>query len=114
MKKILLLLLNTCLLCEFCYSQMTEAKISDMHAIIKQEKNSISVTGKKSGLINFNFRKEITVQILDSAGLKKYSRYLFPESYDPTYIYHASEVRNPVNCFSKIIETGDNSGKMHL
>jgi len=102
MKKILLLLLNTCLLCEFCYSQMTEAKISDMHAIIKQEKNSISVTGKKSGLINFNFRKEITVQILDSAGLKKYSRYLFPESYDPTYIYHASEVRNPVNCFSKI------------
>ena len=77
--------------------------LKNENAVILSEKNSVIITGKKADFIYFNIKKEIKVKINDSIGLRKYSKFVFPESFDPTYIYHNSNIRNMGDYLSKLI-----------
>ena len=69
-------------------------------AIILNEDNVINITGKKAAFINFSITKKIKLEILTQAGLENYSRFILPETFDPTYIAHFPLERNYTNVFS--------------
>ena len=102
--KLLLIVTTICaiFLSSIINGQNVDENQKNKHAIILQENNSISIIGKKSNFINFIVKKEIRVKIKDSIGLKEYSNILLPETFDPTYIFHNSEVRKLNNCLSNI------------
>jgi hypothetical protein len=72
------------------------------NAIILSDSNNILITGKKAGFIYFMIGRDVKVKIINSKGKDQYSKILFPESLDPSYIYHNADVRNPNNCFSRL------------
>jgi len=72
------------------------------NAIILQDSNDITISGKKAGFIYFHVERKIKVKIISTKGKDLYANILLPETFDPSYIYHNADIRNPNNCFSGI------------
>lgn len=70
--------------------------------LITHEQNSINIIGAKIDFLNFQITKNVTFKILNSDGLKKLSKFILPETFDPTYILHYPENRNYLQLYSKL------------
>lgn len=71
-------------------------------ALILEEDNCIHIEGQKADFINFSVSKKLKVKILSEEGLKRFSSYCLPESFDPSYISHFPEARNYTNALADI------------
>lgn len=71
-------------------------------ALILFEDNTIQITGKKADFIEYVVTKELKVKILNEEGLKRFSSYLLPEEFDPTYISHFPEARKYTNVLAEL------------
>ncbi|MDD5569935.1 MAG: hypothetical protein PHD97_02145 [Bacteroidales bacterium] len=80
----------------FIFNSYTTAQFrsNSKGSTILQEDYNIKLVGKREFFINILLSKKIKVKILDSAGLKAFSKITLPEPFDQTYIYHNSEIRN--------------------
>lgn len=63
-------------------------------AVILQKHDQINIIGKKLGFIFYEFTRKIRIKIVNENGVKAFSTYTLPETYDPTYISQAPKVRN--------------------
>ncbi len=70
--------------------------------LITHEQNSINIIGAKIDFLNFQITKNVTFKVLNSDGLKKFSKFVLPETFDPTYILHYPENRNYAQLYSKL------------
>jgi hypothetical protein len=70
--------------------------------LITHEQNSINIIGAKIDFLNFQITKNVTFKVLNSDGLKKFSKFILPETFDPTYILHYPENRNYAQLYSKL------------
>ncbi|MCK4663704.1 MAG: hypothetical protein KAT68_12610 [Bacteroidales bacterium] len=70
--------------------------------IILNEHNEITITGKKADYIYFNVYKKLNIKILSLNEVKKYSKFVLPETFDPTYFTHSPKDRNYENVYSHI------------
>ena len=71
-------------------------------AVIISEKNSIVIQGKKSEFIYLIIDKYIKVKLNDEEGKNRFSDITLPENFDPTYIYHNSDIRNAGDYYDKV------------
>ncbi len=77
-------------------------RISSHDAIILNEDNIINISGRKAAFIEFTVSKKMRIRILSQIGLERFSNYLLPETFDPTYISHFPPDRNYTYTFSNI------------
>ncbi len=71
-------------------------------AYIISENNNIKISGLKSYFITFSFTKKMKIKILDAEGLARFSTFILPEDFDPTYIPHFPKERNYCNVYSNL------------
>lgn len=83
----LLLTLTTIVAAQNISIQKTDAEIIN-------EINEIKISSKKLEFIHFSFYKTIEVAIKSEKGKQFFEKIVLPENYDPSFIYHAPEMRN--------------------
>ncbi len=77
-------------------------KLANNDAVIISESNDIEITGLKAEFINFSITKKMKLKILNTKGVKKYSKFILPEEFDPGNILHFPKERNYTYVFSKL------------
>lgn len=71
-------------------------------AIILDEDLEINIYGRERNVTDgdaeayraFRFRRTMTIKILTSDGIRIFNKMILPESFDPTFIAHGSDVKN--------------------
>lgn len=96
--------------------QIQQATEEDV--VIISEENSIEITGEKSDFILFSITKKIQFGVQDETGIKRISKFILPETFDPSYIAHFPKDRNYQNVYSNLKcnyfrgEIADKNGKV--
>jgi hypothetical protein len=85
----------------FCFAQRTKSQpliysdsLSSQDVSILYQNDTINIIGKKYGFIFYEFARKTRIKILNNNGLRSFSKYKIPETYDPSYISQSPKVRN--------------------
>lgn len=62
--------------------------------VIIDENNDITITGVKAHFIYFSISKKLKFKVLNATGVKRFSKFILPEEFDPTSILHFPKDRN--------------------
>ena len=62
--------------------------------VIIDENNDITITGVKASFIYFSISKKLKFKVLNASGVKRFSKFILPETFDPTSILHFPKDRN--------------------
>jgi hypothetical protein len=62
--------------------------------LIIDENNDIDITGVKAHFISFSISKKLKFKVLNANGVKRFSKFILPEAFDPTNILHFPKDRN--------------------
>ncbi|MDO9511570.1 MAG: DUF3857 domain-containing protein [Bacteroidales bacterium] len=72
----------------FGQTKDTLNNFSSRDATIINDSNSIIISGKKVEFIIFTITRKVRFKVNSEAGINKFSTFILPESFDPTYILH--------------------------
>ncbi|OFX61305.1 MAG: hypothetical protein A2046_15695 [Bacteroidetes bacterium GWA2_30_7] len=100
MKKIYFSIVFISLLAIKIFAQNLSVTENTTHII--DEKNELIVYGETIDFIKYTIKKEIKIKILSEEGIKKYSKFILPETFDPSYFSHSPKTRNYSNTFSGV------------
>lgn len=74
----------------------------DADVVILNEENDLVFTGESSDFIYYTTTRKVQFKVNNKGGIDKISRFVIPETFDPSYIAHFPPARNYTHVYSRM------------